>query len=175
MTGKDGGIMLAGVLDLTAGRRQRPTGGEIRGSSSGLGQWRLRTSACTAQYLLCVALAVVALTAAISRSGEAQAGPVPDCADDCKAALTALIAAGATPLPAGTPCSSGFIDTKPPTVADLLALELAEFSRGRNVDRRRCRLRILHRFGEDVSSMDLRFTLRHSRLDIGSLECFMTP
>lgn len=99
-------------------------------------------------------LGVLVLTAATGPAGARDRAPL-DCADDCRAGLAALIAAGSIPLSASSPCGNVI--------------------RGHCTAGRHCALQLLHRFGEDVSSLELGFTLRGGRADIATLECVMTP
>lgn len=101
-------------------------------------------------------------------------------------AMTALLAASDEVIPASSSCHGLFGGESPARVKDLLAMELATLSRGRNVvtghcdpadagDGAQCAISITHDFGEDVSSADIRFRTQAGRADAQSLACVLTP
>ena len=66
---------------------------------------------------------------------------------------------------------------------DVLAMELAGFSRGKNTivgsckgeEPKSCTLHISHAYREDVYSAYIRFKVRGGVVDISTLSCIMTP
>ncbi len=105
------------------------------------------------------------------------------CATTCRTALHRLVQAGHSEIPPSSTCYADYGQRGRPTVSTVLANELAEFGRGDNsIDggcdadvKANCVLNIRHRYGEDVSSLTIKFRLVADRVVIGSLQCISTP
>ena len=98
-------------------------------------------------------------------------------------AMSALLAASDDVIPETSSCHGLFGGGSPGRVRDLVAMEFATLSRGRNVvighcdadEDGRCSVSITHDFGEEVSSADIRFKTLDGRAIPESLDCVLTP
>lgn len=95
-------------------------------------------------------------------------------------ALRRLLAIADAPIPKTSTCFGDYLQAGPAKVADLLAVELAYLYSGENVikggcEQNRCAISITHSAGEDVSSAEIRFSLRRGKAQASSLQCVITP
>jgi hypothetical protein len=106
--------------------------------------------------------------------------------DASQKAVSALLAVSDEPIPAGSTCHGVFGGEGPPRVRDLLAMELATFSRGKNTlvgackvgatgRPQACQVTITHEFGEEASSAQIRFDAIDGHAVPASLDCRLTP
>jgi len=108
---------------------------------------------------------------------------IDDSQQRAQRALALLLMSSAELIPAESSCQGIYGGEVPPKLKDLLAMELASLSRGKNSvtgtcgrgDPMRCTVAISHSFGEAVSSADIKFSVKAGRLDMDSLECILTP
>ena len=130
----------------------------------------------TRAYLVLASVAVLLL--AVPAVAKKKPGPHPA---DTQKALNFLLAIANQPIPATSSCYGSFGGDEPPKVKDLLAMELASFSRGQNSvsgkcsgePNLRCGISISHSSGEDVSSAEITFGVKEGRPD--ALQCVLTP
>ena len=127
-------------------------------------------------------LIVIALFA---RSAEATKSLKSD-SDASQRAVSSLLAAADEVIPAASTCHGAFGGSGPAKVRDLLAMELATFSRGTNTfvgackastagPALACHVAIAHEFGEEASSAEIRFQAKDGRALVSSLDCRLTP
>ena len=106
--------------------------------------------------------------------------------DASQKAVSALLAASDEPIPSESTCHGVFGGEGPPRVRDLLAMELATFSRGKNTlvgtckaggtgRPQACRVTIAHEFGEEASSAEIRFDAIDGHAVAASLDCRLLP
>jgi len=106
----------------------------------------------------------------------------PDVETETEKLLNLLLAASTMTIPPQSSCQGDYGQQGKPKVKDLLAMELAGFSRGENTivgnckgEPKSCSLHISHAYGEDVYSAYIRFKVRKGVVDINTLSCIMTP
>ena len=107
----------------------------------------------------------------------------PDVEAETEEVLNLLLPASTMTIPPQSSCQGLYrYQQGKPKVKDLLAMELAGFSGGKNTivgsckgEPKSCVLRIRHAYGEDVYSADIRFSVHEGAVDISTLSCIMTP
>ncbi len=129
------------------------------------------------------AAALVAL-ALLAQGADARKGLKAE-SDASQRAVSLLLAIADEPIPTGSSCQGRFGNDGPPRVRDLVAMELATFSRGKNTlvgrctgaagQAQACHVAITHEFGEEASSADIRFQAQDGRAVASSLTCVLTP
>ena len=106
--------------------------------------------------------------------------------DASQMAVALLLSVSDEIIPPHSSCHGIFGGDGPPRVRDLLAMELATFSRGKNTlagtckaDAARqvqvCQVSISHEFGEEASSAEIRFDAMEGRAVVSSLACRLAP
>lgn len=98
-------------------------------------------------------------------------------------AITTLMGAGQETIPIESTCRGNYGNQSKGTINDLLSLQLSYLFRGRNVItglcssevNAKCQLNIFHSFGEDTSSIEIRFNVENSKIDLNTLRCVITP
>ena len=125
---------------------------------------------------------LVVWSAALFASGGAVVEGKPSPANS-QQALAFLLESAAKLIPEKSSCQGIYGAEVPPRIADLLAMELANLTRGRNSisgscsqgDRAHCTVAIDHAFCESVSSAEIEFDVKAGLLDINSIACALTP
>jgi hypothetical protein len=95
-------------------------------------------------------------------------------------ALRALFAVSNATIPASSTCHDSWRPAGKSTVADMLAIVLANQHAGKNVIQGNCHagqcaVAILHDNGEDLSSAFIVFNTTRGKARLSSLECVITP
>jgi acetylornithine deacetylase/succinyl-diaminopimelate desuccinylase-like protein len=122
------------------------------------------------------------IAAAVACHGGDAFAQAPD-PDETRQALAALLAAAAEPIRAGSTCAGDYLSGRPPTVGDLLAMQLAYLHKGDNViagtcegmAEARCTVSIRHSAGESKASAVIRFRARRGKARVETLDCTITP
>ncbi len=98
-------------------------------------------------------------------------------------AIAFLLSSSAEQIPVNSSCHGIYGGEVPPKIKDLLAMELATLSRGKNSvlgtcnqsNRMQCTVAITHAFSESVSSADIRFEVKAGHVDMSTIDCTLTP
>jgi hypothetical protein len=105
----------------------------------------------------------------------------PGTANDATVALRALLAASGQVIPPRSSCYGRYGQRGAATVKDLLAVQLGNQATGSNAIRggcvgSSCTLSITHDGGsDDVSSAEIRFSVRNGQARMATLTCIITP
>jgi hypothetical protein len=127
-------------------------------------------------------LVVIAL---LAHSAEAK-NSLKSNSDASQRAISSLLAVSDEVIPTASTCHGAFGGSGPAKVRDLLAMELATFSRGTNTlvgackastagPALACHVAIAHEFGEEASSAEIRFQVQDGRAVVSSLDCRLAP
>ncbi len=112
-------------------------------------------------------------------ANEAASNPV-----ETQAVLRALLSVGNRAIPTSCSCGGNYGQKGRASIKDLLSMQLAYLYKGENRivgsiqsngNISKCILIITHTSGEDVSSTEIRFTMKHGQVFMNTLQCVMTP